>query len=673
LAARSRRRSSVRFVLEVLETRQLLSASAVDVSQMMAQPNLTAAPLVSHLAPTGLTPSQVRQAYGLNQVTFQSGAVAGDGSGQTIAVVVAYDDPNIGSDLKQFDLSLGLADPPSFTKYVQAGLTQSDPGWSLETALDVEWAHATAPRANLVLVEAGTASLGDLFGAVNFARSLPGVVAVSMSWGTGEFYGQSSYDSLFTTPPGHIGGSGLPGGVTFVAASGDSGAWSGTSYPASSVNVLSVGATSLNLGANSSYAGERGWIGSTGGFSAIEPAPAYQAGAQAAQGLNYGLRTTPDVSIVGDPTTGVSVYSTVPYGGQTGWYTVGGTSASAPQWAGLVAVADQGLALAGKGSLANAQAALYQVPSSSFHNVSSGFNGYSATTGYNLVTGLGSPIANRVVAGLLATQNVYDVTGFPAPAPAPAATRTQLARIARNADMVSSGSGSNTGANTGQGSTIFPVFPPNIVIVVVPSGSTQVLVFLPPPINFAALFASLNRPVQPQPSPVVSLPAPNPIQSVVAGPGQPVDVPMSRPTRSSRDLDLAALIDIVEPFEPGEPVPAPGNAASSSGTRTTVMTPRRGLPAGLPRFDFASPADDGRGEGFPLTPGVTLPPDSDLDIEARNSGTASTLAGVAALAGAGYFLTLRERDSRAGDTRRKTVRPARFFKPEMRRFSLPPR
>ena len=179
--------------------------------------------------------------------------------------------------------------------------------------------------------------------------SLSGVVAVSMSWGSSEFYGQWNYDPILTTPAGHVGGSGLPGGITFVAASGDSGAWYGQSYPSSSVNVLSVGATSLNLGANSSYAGEQGWIGSTGGFSAIEPVPAYQQGTQAATGLSYGLRTTPDVSIVGDPATGVSVYDTVPYAGKTGWATVGGTSASAPQWAGLVAVADQGLGAGGQG------------------------------------------------------------------------------------------------------------------------------------------------------------------------------------------------------------------------------------------------------------------------------------------------------------------------------------
>ena len=274
--------------------------------------------------------------------------------------MVSYDDPDIGSDLTQFDSEYGLANPPSFTKYVETGLSQSNPGWSLETALDVEWSHALAPGANLVLVEAKSASFSDLFSAVNFARSLNGVVAVSMSWGSGEFYGETAYDSLFTTPAGHIGGDGLPGGVTFVAASGDSGAWSGVSYPAASPNVLSVGATTLSLGSGS--AGELGWTDSTGGFSALEPAPAYQINAQSASGLNYELRTNPDVSAVGDPATGVSVYDTVQYGGQSGWFSVGGTSAAAPQWAGLIAVADQGLGLARIGSLSNTQACALRDP-----------------------------------------------------------------------------------------------------------------------------------------------------------------------------------------------------------------------------------------------------------------------------------------------------------------------
>ena len=324
----------------------------------------------------------------------------------------AYDAPTIGSDLRQFDSQFGLPNPPSFLKYYQPGVTRPDSGWALETALDVEWAHAMAPGANLVLVEARSASLNDLFNAVNFARSLNGVVAVSMSWGSGEFSGQTAYDSLFTTPAGHLGGNGQPGGITFVAASGDTGAWSGVSYPASSPNVLSVGATTLNLGAGASYSSESGWTDSTGGFSAVEPAPVLSGCARRSpSGLSYGLRTVPDVAGVGDPSTGVSVYDSFSYGGHSGWFTVGGTSASAPQWAGLIAVADQGLALAGKGSLGNAQSALYALPSSAFHDVTSGFNGYSARSGYDLVTGLGTPIASQVVAGLVGSQGASAAAG----------------------------------------------------------------------------------------------------------------------------------------------------------------------------------------------------------------------------------------------------------------------
>ena len=136
-------------------TGRLLSFSGADLSQVVAVPNLAGSPQFYRATPSGLSPSQVRQAYAVDQIGFNN-AVAGDGSGQTIAIVVAYDDPNIGSDLKQFDRQFGLADPPSFTKYVQAGLTRSDPGWALETALDVEWAHAMAPKANIALVEART-------------------------------------------------------------------------------------------------------------------------------------------------------------------------------------------------------------------------------------------------------------------------------------------------------------------------------------------------------------------------------------------------------------------------------------------------------------------------------------------------------------------------------------
>ena len=128
-ASPSPRRRSLHFLVESLETRQLLSIAGTAADQIVAQPSVYATPLVFNSIPSGLSPSQVRQAYGLNAVSFQGGAIAGDGSGQTIAIVSAYDDPTIGSDLKQFDSQFGLPNAPSFIKYYQPGVTRRDSGW----------------------------------------------------------------------------------------------------------------------------------------------------------------------------------------------------------------------------------------------------------------------------------------------------------------------------------------------------------------------------------------------------------------------------------------------------------------------------------------------------------------------------------------------------------------
>ena len=164
---------------------------------------------------------------------------------QTIAIVTAYNDPKITSDLAAFDRQYGLSAPPSLT-VKNLGGTTTDAGWALETSLDVEWAHALAPAANILIVEAASSSLSSLFSAVSYASKQAGVSVVSMSWGTNEFWGESYYDSLFTTPAGHS-------GVTYVAASGDSGAWYGPMYPSVSPNVLAVGGTTLTLTGGSSY------------------------------------------------------------------------------------------------------------------------------------------------------------------------------------------------------------------------------------------------------------------------------------------------------------------------------------------------------------------------------------------------------------------------------------
>ena len=346
---------------------------------------------------SGFTPQQISQAYGFNQITFNNGSVKGDGSGQTIAIVDAYNQPNIVSDLAAFDSKYGLAAPPSFTVVNQTGgttLPSSDTNWGMEESLDVEWAHAMAPGAKIVLVEANTSSMSDLTTAVSYARGLSNVSVVSMSWGSngGEFSTETSYDNDFTTPSGH-------NGVTFVASSGDNGSGGAPEYPSVSPNVIAVGGTVLTTDTAGNYQSETGWSGSGGGISAYESQPKYQNGVVTQSST---MRTVPDVAYNGASGSLYEVYDTSGYGG---WIQVYGTSAGAPQWAALVAIADQGRALNGDGTLdgrSQTLPALYQMPSSDFHDITSGSNGaYSAGTGYDLVTGKGTPVANLVVNSLV--------------------------------------------------------------------------------------------------------------------------------------------------------------------------------------------------------------------------------------------------------------------------------
>src|SRR5262249_31403185 len=158
---------------------------------------------------------------------------------QTIALIEMYHDPHLTADLHTFDQQYHLPDP-TLTVINQAG-GQTDEGWALEESMDVEWAHAIAPGAKILVVEATPDSthnqdFQNLMNAVNTAGSTPGVVAISMSWGFSEFPGETSYDSSFTTP-----------GITYLAADGDNGSRGGVEYPAASPNVLAVGGTTLNL------------------------------------------------------------------------------------------------------------------------------------------------------------------------------------------------------------------------------------------------------------------------------------------------------------------------------------------------------------------------------------------------------------------------------------------
>jgi subtilase family serine protease len=377
--------------MDDLEPRALLSTTP-----LVAQPTFVAVPLQSGGQPSApYTPAQLKQAYGFNSILFNG--VVGTGSGETIAIVDAYNDPNIQSDLNTFDSEFNLP-ATTVTRVNETGGTSypaSDPtgGWELEESLDVEWAHAMAPGANILLVEASSTSLSDLLTAVQYGASHANVV--SMSWGGGEFSGETAYDSYFD----HA-------GVAFVAASGDSGA--PAEWPAASPNVLSVGGTALTLGAGNVWSSEVGWSGSGGGPSAYESQPSYQKGVVTQTST---ARATPDVAYDASPSTGVYVYDSVPYGGESGWWEVGGTSAGAPQWSALLAIADQGRAQSGQLALNSSSpqqvmSILYDNPAD-FHDITSststGTPNYSAGPGYDYVTGMGSPIANLIVGSLVGT------------------------------------------------------------------------------------------------------------------------------------------------------------------------------------------------------------------------------------------------------------------------------
>jgi subtilase family serine protease len=242
-------------VIETLESRTLLDASfpaGCHVTPIADPHFLSGSNQPGSTSPNGLAPNQIRAAYGLgtygtsgvlsNGIDF--GQIAGDGRGQTIAIVDAFDDPNALADLNAFSNYYSLptltasgsggSGSPTFQKLNETGGTSppgTDPSgpyqttgtsdWEVEESLDIEWAHSIAPMANIILFEAGeivhnvsTCTDADLYTTVKTAANTPGVVAVSMSWSEPEFAGESSYDSTsFTTPPGHVGGSATLGGT----------------------------------------------------------------------------------------------------------------------------------------------------------------------------------------------------------------------------------------------------------------------------------------------------------------------------------------------------------------------------------------------------------------------------------------------------------------------------
>jgi hypothetical protein len=332
----------------------IISAVGQKVDNWTAEP-MFISPFAGSTSPIGYSPRQIRTAYNLP---------SSGGAGTTIAIIGAYDTPNILNYFNTFSNQYGLPNNSTgcFIVHKMAQNMRTDSNWALETCLDVQWAHAIAPEAKILLVEAIGPTDTALLAAIDYATTQPGVVSVSMSWGGEEFSGETKYINHFDKP-----------GVTFFASSGDDG--SNVMWPAVLANVVSVGGTTLNLKLDGTVTSETAWGNSSGGLSAYVEVPKYQT----SFGLNYSKRAVPDVSFNGNPSTGVSVFN-------GSWWKIGGTSAGAPQWAAINAL---GRSVTHENLYDRAKSSY----SSYFRDITSGLNYVNfAAEGYDLITGLGSPL-----------------------------------------------------------------------------------------------------------------------------------------------------------------------------------------------------------------------------------------------------------------------------------------
>ncbi len=320
----------------------------------------------SRTAPAGYSPNAIATTYGYSTT---------GGAGSTIAVVDAYSDTTISTDLAAFSTQFGLrqctASNHCLTVVNQTGGTSTAPaprgttGWALETSLDVEWAHALAPNADILLVEATTNRDTDLFAAIRYAATK--AQYVTMAWGGTEFAGESALDAAFANST-----------VSYFAAVGDTS--SELSYPATSPDVVAVGGTTLMVtSATGAWKSETAWATAGGGCSRYETAAPAQARYPSydQQGANCaGRRAVPDLSLDANPSSGVAVYDTVGY---PGWIVAGGTSAATDMVAAHAAEAG-----------AHVDATFVYGGKINLYNVSVGSNGHPCQSGYNLCTGLGS-------------------------------------------------------------------------------------------------------------------------------------------------------------------------------------------------------------------------------------------------------------------------------------------
>jgi subtilase family serine protease len=358
------------------------------------------------------TPAQIRAAYQLPAIsTGTSASRAALGAGQTIYLIDAYHHPNAYADLAAFSSHFGLPSctnaliaptatlplAPASSTYgcsfsvvyaggngkMSATAPAYDANWATEIALDIQAAHVVAPLARIVLIEAASSSITGLNSAVALANSM-GNGIVSMSYGSPEGTWVNSYDSLFQGK-----------GMQYFASTGDNGA--GVNWPAASARVVAVGGTTLTY--DGGTRSEKAWSGTGGGTSLYVAKPSYQA----ALGGSANRRRVADVALDADPYTGQYIAFT-PKGGVLGWFSAGGTSLAAPQWAAIGAVVNAQRLLKGNSMLTSFHGALYlnaratpQLAAASFLDVASGADGSCAacvaTAGYDTPTGLGTPNA----------------------------------------------------------------------------------------------------------------------------------------------------------------------------------------------------------------------------------------------------------------------------------------
>jgi kumamolisin len=358
----------------------------------------------ANAAPSGETPASLSCVYktwagdgGVTGCPINGGSYhAPSGGTNVIAIVDAYDYPTAAIDFQvfstQFKLPYGNVcgsdgkQPCLTVEYATGSKPRSNCGWAQEAALDIEWAHAMAPYAQIILVEAASNSNTNLMQAVQVARDAvagAGGGEVSMSWGSSEFSTESTYDSYFS-------GS----GVAYFASSGDSGGK--VIWPSASANVLSAGGTSVNR-SNGNFTYESAWSSAGGGPSKYEPIPGYQSGIYSLSQLLGNYRGTPDLSFDADPYTGVSVYDSTACQGYVNWMVFGGTSVSSPSLAG---VANYSGNFSGDDGVQNALYQNYSSVSSGgasspytgdFYDVTSGSAGsYPAGNDWDFASGIGT-------------------------------------------------------------------------------------------------------------------------------------------------------------------------------------------------------------------------------------------------------------------------------------------